>query len=457
MATDESIYRATATSGGAVVFAGCTVMIALLSLAIVGIPLVTTLGYTSALVVAVAVLGAITLLPCVLALLGDRIDRGRIPLPHRKEDDGRSHGWHRWGEFVSRHPLPAALVATVILVALAVPVLGLYLGQQDNGALAKSTEARKAYDGMTTAFGAGSNGPLLVSVDLSKKPAKADQSNIDKVNKTEKDDKDKAQTKADDKEQQVTEQLEASGAPAGRGAAAGRVRGPARPEEAARPDHAEVGLAAQEGAEPRDGPAPAGPARRHQEDAGRQERHRAARQQGRHRRGDHRDADDRAVGRGDLGPRDHPPRRRHPEGDERQGHDRVGRRHDRELRRPRGRDREPARADDPDRHRAQLRAADARLPVARDPAHRRPDEPGLDRRRLRRGQPRVRGRRRRRPHRPARRGADRLLRPAADVRDPLRALDGLRGVPDDAHQGGLGADEGQHAPRSSRASARPGA
>ncbi len=213
MATDESIYRATATSGGAVVFAGCTVMIALLSLAIVGIPLVTTLGYTSALVVAVAVLGAITLLPSVLALLGDRIDRGRIPLPHRKEDDGRSHGWHRWGEFVSRHPLPAALVATVILVALAVPVLGLYLGQQDNGALAESTEARKAYDGMTTAFGAGSNGPLLVSVDLSKKPAKADQSNIDKVNKTEKDDKDKAQTKADDKEQQVTEQLEASGVP----------------------------------------------------------------------------------------------------------------------------------------------------------------------------------------------------------------------------------------------------
>ena len=213
MATEDSIYRATATSGGAVVFAGCTVMIALLSLAIVGIPLVTTLGYTSALVVAVAVLGAITLLPCVLSFLGDRIDKGRIPLPHRKEDDGKSHGWHRWGETVSRHPLPAAVGATVVLVALALPALGLYLGQQDNGALAKSTEARKAYDGMTTAFGAGSNGPLLVSVDLSKKPAKADQSNIDKVNTTEKDDKDKAQSQADDKEQQLTEQFEASGMP----------------------------------------------------------------------------------------------------------------------------------------------------------------------------------------------------------------------------------------------------
>ena len=69
METRESIARASATSGGAVVFAGCTVMVALLSLAVVGIPLVTTLGYTSALVVAVAVLAAITLLP---ALLGDR-------------------------------------------------------------------------------------------------------------------------------------------------------------------------------------------------------------------------------------------------------------------------------------------------------------------------------------------------------------------------------------------------
>ena len=87
MDTRESIARATATSGGAVVFAGCTVMVALLSLAVVGIPLVTTLGYTSALVVLVAVLAAITLLPALLALVGDRIDRLRVPLPHRREDD----------------------------------------------------------------------------------------------------------------------------------------------------------------------------------------------------------------------------------------------------------------------------------------------------------------------------------------------------------------------------------
>ena len=116
METRESIARAAASSGGAVVFAGSTVMVALLSLAVVGIPLVTTLGYTSALVVAVAVLAAITLLPAILGIVGDRIDRLPIPLPHRTDDD-HPHGWLRWGGFVARHPLPCALVAIVVLGA----------------------------------------------------------------------------------------------------------------------------------------------------------------------------------------------------------------------------------------------------------------------------------------------------------------------------------------------------
>jgi putative drug exporter of the RND superfamily len=170
MATEESIARATATSGGAVVFAGTTVMVALLSLAVVNIPLVTTLGYTSALVVFVAVVAAITLLPAILGMVGDRIDR--LALPHRRgPGDEHPHGWERWARFIAHRPLPAALVAVVLLVVLALPTLDLYLGQQDNGALPTSTEARRAYDGMTAGFGVGANGPLLVAVDLSKKPA----------------------------------------------------------------------------------------------------------------------------------------------------------------------------------------------------------------------------------------------------------------------------------------------
>ena len=213
METRESIARSVASSGGAVVFAGSTVIVALLSLAVVGIPLVTTLGYTAALVVAVAVLGAITLLPAVLGLVGDRIDRLPVPMPHRHTQDARPHGWLRWGGFVARHPLPCALLSIVVLAVLALPTLDLYLGQQDNRAMPESTDARRASDGLTAAFGAGANGPLLISVDLSRKPAKPDQANLDKLSKQEKDQKDKANDEAADQERQVTAQLEAQGLP----------------------------------------------------------------------------------------------------------------------------------------------------------------------------------------------------------------------------------------------------
>jgi RND superfamily putative drug exporter len=208
MDTYESIARSVATSGGAVVFAGITVMVALLSLAVVGIPLVTTLGYTSAIVVLVAVTAAITLLPAILGFVGDSIDR--LALPHRRAaKDDHPHGWERWARFVARRPLPCALVALVILIALALPTLDLYLGQQDNGALPTSTEARKAYDGMSASFGVGANGPLLVSVDMSKQPAKPDQSKLDQLNKQESDQKAQANKKAQAQEAG----LEAKGVP----------------------------------------------------------------------------------------------------------------------------------------------------------------------------------------------------------------------------------------------------
>jgi RND superfamily putative drug exporter len=208
MATRESIARASATSGGAVVFAGVTVIVALLSLAVVNIPLVTTLGYTSALVVAVAVTAAITLLPAILGIVGDRIDR--LALPHRRGPrDDHPHGWARWARLVARRPLPSMLVALAVLVALALPALDLYLGQQDNGALPESTDARQAFDGLTAAFGPGANGPLLISVDMAKEPAKADQAKIDDLDEQESDQKKQAQQKADKQEQS----LEAQGVP----------------------------------------------------------------------------------------------------------------------------------------------------------------------------------------------------------------------------------------------------
>jgi len=179
----ESVARATATSGGAVVFAGGTVIIALLSLAAAGIPLVTTLGYTAATVVFVAVLAATTLLPAILGLLGLWINRLRLP-GMRAHHDQRPHGWARWAAFVGSRPWPALIVGLGALILLALPVRYLHLGQTDNGALPETTESRQSYDAMTEGFGVGSNGPMLIAVSLSK-PAHNDQADLDKLRNQE--------------------------------------------------------------------------------------------------------------------------------------------------------------------------------------------------------------------------------------------------------------------------------
>jgi RND superfamily putative drug exporter len=164
---DESIARAIATSGGAVVFAGSTVIIALCSLAAADLPLVRTLGFTAALVVLVAMIAAITLLPAVLAALGARLNSLALPGLQTHHDE-RPHGWARWAAFIGSNPLPALVVGIGILVVLAIPVFTLTLGQEDDGALPKDTQSRQSYDLMTSGFGVGSNGPILVAVDLTK-------------------------------------------------------------------------------------------------------------------------------------------------------------------------------------------------------------------------------------------------------------------------------------------------
>jgi len=170
----ESIARAAATSGGAVAFAGGTVTIALVSLAVAGIPLVTTMGLMAAVAVVVAVAAALTLLPAILAIAGPRINalrvRNRHPADHREQG-----AWARWAAGVVRRPVISTLVALAILIPLAVPLLSLTLGQKDVAALSTSTTARRAYDLVSDNFGAGVNGPLLIAVSLGS-PAQASSS-----------------------------------------------------------------------------------------------------------------------------------------------------------------------------------------------------------------------------------------------------------------------------------------
>jgi RND superfamily putative drug exporter len=165
----ESAARAAATAGGAVIFAGSTVVVALLSLGLAGIPLVWTLGYTAAIAVLVAMFASVTFLPAVLAMIGTRIDRLKIPLPHSTAADQESHGWRRWAEGVARHPVPAVVASVLILVVIALPVRNLQLGQEDDHALPKSTETRQAYDLTSEGFGVGENGPLLIAIEVGEK------------------------------------------------------------------------------------------------------------------------------------------------------------------------------------------------------------------------------------------------------------------------------------------------
>jgi len=147
------------------VFAGSTVTIALVSLAVADIPLVTTMGLMAAIAVVVAVLAAVTLLPATLAIVGPRINSLRVRRSHTSTHPKRGL-WARWASGVASHPVVAGVAALAILLPLAIPLLSLNLGQKDVAALSKSTTARQAYDLISKNFGAGVNGPLIVAVSL---------------------------------------------------------------------------------------------------------------------------------------------------------------------------------------------------------------------------------------------------------------------------------------------------
>jgi RND superfamily putative drug exporter len=162
----HALAGAMGSSGAAVVFAGGTVIIATAALAITGLGVLTSIGLSVAIVVLVAVAAAITLLPAVLGLLGDRIDNGRLPrrrhLVHRLEDSA----WWSFAHRVAGRPWPYALGATLVLLALAAPAFWLQTAFPAAGDAPAATTYRQAYDLLDDGFGPGINGPLLVVVDL---------------------------------------------------------------------------------------------------------------------------------------------------------------------------------------------------------------------------------------------------------------------------------------------------
>jgi RND superfamily putative drug exporter len=161
-----ALAGAMGSSGAAVLLAGGTVVVAMAALALTGIGVLASIGLATSLVVLVAVAAATTLLPALLSLLGDRIDKGRLPRRRRSAAPARDGAWWRFAHRVSGRPWPYLLAATAVLLALAAPALRMQTGFPDAGADPTTTPHRRAYDLLAEGFGPGVNGPLLIVADL---------------------------------------------------------------------------------------------------------------------------------------------------------------------------------------------------------------------------------------------------------------------------------------------------
>jgi putative drug exporter of the RND superfamily len=162
----ESVGRANATAGQAVVFAGGTVVIAIGGLVVAGIPAATIMGASAAIVVTVMVVASITLLPALLGFAGAGIDRLRLPGMKARLEAGEGNRWGRWARHVAERPWRYLVASVLLLAVLAVPVLDMRLAMPDASTAAEDETRRRAHDLLVDGFGAGFSGPLLLTVDL---------------------------------------------------------------------------------------------------------------------------------------------------------------------------------------------------------------------------------------------------------------------------------------------------
>ncbi|WP_435059303.1 MMPL family transporter [Streptomyces sp. bgisy060] len=185
----EAAGRAVATAGRPVVFAGGTVVVSILGLAVANVPFMTVGGVAVSVVVLTMVLASVTLLPAFLGAAGPRLARaGRIGRALQTRRPGRlarrpdpatgaarAAGWRRWIGHVNRHPVPYAVGAAGLLLTATLPVLGLRVGLPDDGSLPHGRTERRAYDLVAEGFGPGTNGPLVIAADPTGDPGVLDR------------------------------------------------------------------------------------------------------------------------------------------------------------------------------------------------------------------------------------------------------------------------------------------
>jgi RND superfamily putative drug exporter len=153
----DSARRANTTAGTSVVAAGAIVVVAIAGLLATGIPFVGRMGIGSAIIIAMVAVGAVTVLPTLMGAFARRL---RPKRPEHVQPSGR---FARWAGLITRRPLVATLVGTLVLILLAMPFASLRLGQPDDGNDRAGSTTRTAYDRLAEGFGPGFNGPLVLA------------------------------------------------------------------------------------------------------------------------------------------------------------------------------------------------------------------------------------------------------------------------------------------------------
>jgi RND superfamily putative drug exporter len=161
-----AIIEAVMTAGRSVIVAGGTVVVSILGLAFTGVSFLYGVALSASLAVAVVVAASVTLLPATLAFAGRRVDRLHIPGLGRSLKTGGGTLATRWSHIIQRRAVTAAVAGSVVLMALAAPVLGIRWGFPDEGNSPAGSTTRQAYELVTRGFGAGANGPLVVAAEL---------------------------------------------------------------------------------------------------------------------------------------------------------------------------------------------------------------------------------------------------------------------------------------------------
>ncbi|GAA2431379.1 MMPL family transporter [Actinomadura vinacea] len=161
-----ALSNAMGSAGSAVLFAGGIVVVAMAALSLTGLGFLISVGLSTSLVVLLAVAAALTLLPALLALLGDRVDAWRLTGRRRHVKRAEDTAWWRFAHRVSGRPWPYLIVASLALSLLAAPALSMRTGFPDAGDDSASTTHRRAYDLLAEGFGPGINAPLLLVADL---------------------------------------------------------------------------------------------------------------------------------------------------------------------------------------------------------------------------------------------------------------------------------------------------